>query len=193
MPTKIQGGLGIDKVQDGTVGLSDVDTELYGKITALTTINLGEAKTASGTVVDFVGIPEGVKRITAMFDGVSTNGASLPVVRLGAGTVDASGYNSSVFGQISGASGAAAISTGFGVHSGVAAPAVTRNGALILTKTQGDTWYATGTFSDTGATHSAGFSSGTKTLSGPLDRLRITTVNGTDTFDAGTINISWEF
>lgn len=31
MPTKIQGGLGIDKVQDGTVGVSDVDTELYGK------------------------------------------------------------------------------------------------------------------------------------------------------------------
>ena len=27
------------------------------------------------------------------------------------------------------------------------------------------------------------------TLSSTLDRIRITTVNGTDTFDAGTINI----
>jgi len=36
-------------------------------------INLGEAKTATGTFVDFM-IPEGVKRITVMFDGVSTNG-----------------------------------------------------------------------------------------------------------------------
>jgi len=30
------------------------------------------------------------------------------------------------------------------------------------------------------------------TLSGTLDRVRITTVNGTDTFDAGTINIMYE-
>jgi hypothetical protein len=29
-------------------------------------------------------------------------------------------------------------------------------------------------------------------LSGTLDRVRITTVNGTDTFDAGTINILYE-
>jgi len=33
---------------------------------------------------------------------------------------------------------------------------------------------------------------GSKTLSGTLDRLRITTVNGIDTFDAGSINIMWE-
>jgi hypothetical protein len=33
---------------------------------------------------------------------------------------------------------------------------------------------------------------GSKTLSGALDRIRITTVNGTDTFDAGTINILYE-
>ena len=33
---------------------------------------------------------------------------------------------------------------------------------------------------------------GNKTLSGTLDRIRITTVNGTDTFDAGTINIMYE-
>jgi hypothetical protein len=36
------------------------------------------------------------------------------------------------------------------------------------------------------------FNSGKKTLSGTLDRVRITTVNGTDAFDAGTINIMYE-
>jgi hypothetical protein len=36
------------------------------------------------------------------------------------------------------------------------------------------------------------FGGGGKTLSGTLDRVRITTVNGTDTFDAGTINILYE-
>ena len=33
---------------------------------------------------------------------------------------------------------------------------------------------------------------GDKALSGTLDRVRITTVNGTDTFDAGSINILYE-
>ena len=33
---------------------------------------------------------------------------------------------------------------------------------------------------------------GSKTTSGALDRVRITTVNGTDTFDAGSINIMYE-
>jgi hypothetical protein len=36
------------------------------------------------------------------------------------------------------------------------------------------------------------FGGGTVTLGGTLDRVRITTVNGTDTFDAGTINILYE-
>ena len=35
-------------------------------------------------------------------------------------------------------------------------------------------------------------SGGSVTLSGILDRIRITTVNGTDTFDAGSINILYE-
>jgi hypothetical protein len=34
---------------------------------------------------------------------------------------------------------------------------------------------------------------GSKTLSAELTTVRITTVNGTDTFDAGTVNVSWEF
>ena len=33
---------------------------------------------------------------------------------------------------------------------------------------------------------------GQKALSDVLDRVRITTVNGTDTFDAGSINILYE-
>jgi len=33
---------------------------------------------------------------------------------------------------------------------------------------------------------------GTKTLSATLDRIRLTTVNGTDTFDAGSVNIMYE-
>lgn len=37
-----------------------------------------------------------------------------------------------------------------------------------------------------------GFGSAIKTLSATLDRVRLTTVNGTDTFDAGTASIIYE-
>jgi len=37
-----------------------------------------------------------------------------------------------------------------------------------------------------------GYGAGTKTISGVLDRIRLTTVNGTDTFDAGSVNILYE-
>jgi hypothetical protein len=33
---------------------------------------------------------------------------------------------------------------------------------------------------------------GSKSLSAALDRVRLTTVNGTDTFDAGSVNIMYE-
>jgi hypothetical protein len=36
------------------------------------------------------------------------------------------------------------------------------------------------------------FLNGSVSLSGTLDRVNITTVGGTDTFDAGTINIMYE-
>ena len=36
------------------------------------------------------------------------------------------------------------------------------------------------------------YSASTVTLSATLDSVRITTVNGTDTFDAGSINILYE-
>jgi hypothetical protein len=37
-----------------------------------------------------------------------------------------------------------------------------------------------------------GTTQGSVTLSGTLDRIRLTTANGTDTFDAGSVNIMYE-
>jgi len=189
MPTKIQGGLGKDKVQDGTVGLSDCDTELYGKIAALTTINLGEAKTASGTVVDF-DVPEGVKRVTVMFDGVSTNGSSLPLVRLGDGLISETDYLS-VANQVGTSSNPKLDTSGFLLnYENQATRGV--SGYITIVSDGDNTWHESGNMF---LLNSAAvcLSAGTKSLSGTLDRIRITTVNGTDTFDSGTINISWEF
>lgn len=58
-------------------------------------IQRGTAVTASGTQVNFTDIPNWVKRITVMFNGVSTNGTSLMQVQVGtSGGVVSSGYTS---------------------------------------------------------------------------------------------------
>ena len=46
----------------------------------------------SGTAIDFTGIPSWAKRITVMFNGVSTNGTSNPQIQLGSGSPTTSGY-----------------------------------------------------------------------------------------------------
>ena len=144
----------------------------------------------SGTSIDFTGIPSWVKRITVMFNGVSTNGFNLLLVQIGAGSVTTSGYTSSsgnVFGtnqcQVTGSS------VGFVINA--SGPSLVRYGHMLITNINGNSWVSS---HSTGEATQAGNCSGggSVSLSGTLDRIRITTVNGTDTFDAGTINISYE-
>jgi hypothetical protein len=126
-----------------------------------------------------------------MFDGVSTNGASLLQVQLGdSGGIETSGYagTSQYFGT-----GAAAANYTSGVVLQNNNPSASNLmvGSLRVENITGNTWSITGgiAFSNT---NFSGIVFYTKTLSGALDRVRITTVNGTDTFDAGTINLLWE-
>jgi hypothetical protein len=152
------------------------------------TITSATAVTASGTAVDFTGIPSWVRRITVMFSGLSTSGLSLVQVQLG----DGGGVETSSYAGVTqvGAS-PTAHSTGFLVDAGGPNAAVIRQGSVTLTNVSTNTWVAaistcwsSNTIVVTG--------SGSKTLSDTLDRVRITTVNGTDTFDAGSINILYE-
>jgi len=144
----------------------------------------------SGTSIDFTSIPSWVKRITVMFSGVSTNGTSSPLIQIGSGSVTTSGYLSSsstlTNAVTSQQSTAGFIITGAGVIS-----ATTLSGQITLTLITGNTWVYG---SSIGITNNAGtiVSGGNLTLGGALDRVRITTVNGTDTFDAGSINILFE-
>jgi hypothetical protein len=142
----------------------------------------------SGTSIDFTGIPSWVKRITVMFDGVSTNGSSNPLVQVGAGSVTTSGY---LAGSAESASSRTAYTTGFGMNSAAASNLVYEQ--MVLTNVSGNVWLSThvGNFAQAGVYYSLS-GGGNVTLSGALDRIRITTVNGTDTFDAGSINILYE-
>jgi len=141
----------------------------------------------SGTAIDFTGIPSWVKRVTVIFQGVSTSGTSHVLVQLGAGSVITTGYlSTSAYTQAS--TGTSSSTAGFIVHSDNAA--FVRSGTVFLTQISGNAWVSSHTLKVSASQLAHG--GGDVTLSGTLDRLRITTVNGTDTFDAGSINILYE-
>ena len=149
----------------------------------------------SGTSIDFTSIPSWVKRITVMFDGVSWNSLFTPLIQLGdSGGVETTGYIS-IAGATSTAGGATATTstTGFGVLSGWSSGDVFYGSIIFsLLNASTNTWAAQGNFSaDTSSTDWAVFTSGTKSLSATLDRVRITS-SAAITFDAGTINILYE-
>jgi len=164
--------------QNGTVGL----------------INTGTAvASTSGTSIDFTSIPAGVKRITVMFSGVSTNGTSNLLVQSGSGSVTTSGYvsASTVVNAVAGNSTTGITSTaGFIAYSASASNST--SGFFTLVNVSGNVWVSSNTLYLAAGNVYCESGAGTVTLSGTLDRVRITTVNGTDTFDAGSINILYE-
>jgi hypothetical protein len=147
----------------------------------------------SGTSIDFTSIPSWVKRITVMFNAVSTNGSSGLQVQLGdSGGVENTGYIGSVV-TLSGGMANFAFSAGFLISSGGGETASTvRYGSLIISKINNNLYSGIGNFSYGSSDTRFFVLAGSKDLSDVLDRIRITTVNGTDTFDAGTINILYE-
>jgi hypothetical protein len=145
----------------------------------------------SGTSIDFTSIPSWVKRITVMFSEVSTSGTSAPLIQLAdAGGVEITGYVSTAM-QVSTATPSTTNSTaGFIVSSLLAANIISGTYTFYLINGATYAWVGNGVFK--ASTVITSFSSGSKSLSDTLTQVRITTVNGTDTFDAGTINIQYE-
>jgi hypothetical protein len=142
----------------------------------------------SGTSIDFTGIPAGVKRITVMFNGVSTNGTSSIIVQLGdSGGIENTGY---VGNGANGANAPLSFTTGFPAVVSIAA-AGTVSG-LVTIATLGSNIWAGNTVMGASSGSNPQYGGAVKTLSDVLTQVRITTVNGTDTFDAGSINILYE-
>ena len=148
--------------------------------------------TTSGTAIDFTGIPSWVKRIAVMFNGVSTNGTSYVIIQLGSVSIQTTGY----IGAVSLLGSSSIVSSnypanGFQMYASTGAASVTLNGKIELLKISGNSWtqsHSLGRSDNPSTTHGGG----SVTLSGTLNRIRITTVNGTDVFDAGSINIMYE-
>lgn len=187
-------------VADGDeLGIFDVSADAFRKITKAnltagfsTGITLGtEQATTSGTSITFTGIPAGVKRITGMIVGSSSSGTSNWQVQIG----DAGGLETSGYSGVTSNGGANPVhSAGFILSAAIVA-AATYGATFVLSleDSANFTWSMFGILSRSDGTGSASnYGSGSKSLSAELTQIRLTTVNGTDTFDAGAINISYE-
>jgi hypothetical protein len=156
-------------------------------------ITSGTAQTAPPATpeyFDFTGIPSWVKRITVMLRSVSGSGTSPFLLQLGTSSgIDNTGYvsqNAYLYSAVVTTSSTEGfLLTG----SNLAAESVT--GQFVLSNQTGNVWVGNGGMARSGGVYLQ-LNAGGVSLSGELTQLRITTVNGTDTFDGGTINIQYE-
>lgn len=192
MPLKLNstGGGSVTLDAPSTAGTYTVTVPATNQTLGLTS---GTAvASTSGTSIDFTGIPSWVKRITVIYNGISTSGTADYLVQLGtAGGVVSSGY-------ISGAlrnAGSVTSSAGILLTGGAFLSTSAFSGTMTICNSGGtNTWAGSGVSATLTASGSnfAYPTAGGVTLSGALTSIRITTTNGTDTFDAGSINIMYE-
>lgn len=187
MPTIINGNTGIDQVTNNTLVVADAKS---GETVGFQKMQLFAAQaTTSGTNIDITGIPSWAKKITITLHGVSTNGVNSLLIQQGTSSgIATSGYSgsSTTLGLNTIASSAAVAGLSLDMGSGNTA-AATRHGTVVLTKVSNNNWVSSGFIHGT-----AGYgciADNSIALAGELDRIRLTTVNGTDTFDAGSVSI----
>jgi len=169
---------------NGTTMQTIDSTGSYGQLKSGTAV-----ASTSGTSIDFTGLPSWVKRITVMLTGVSTNGTSNLLIQLGySGGIENTGYTSAGgYIQNASASGVSTSTAGFIFNTASASNSIF--GSITVCTIGSNIWVAQGLVT---AASVPFMMAGGKTTTGTLDRVRITTVNGTDTFDAGSINIMYE-
>lgn len=146
---------------------------------------------ASGTAVDFTGIPSWAKRVTIMMNSVSLTGGTAHILfQIGSGSVTSSGYSSGSGYQNpgTGQSNSIANTSGFVVFVANSTAPVT--GTAVINLLAANTYVCSGVGTYENASAIVTFA-GKVALSGALDRVRITT-NAADTFDAGSVNIMYE-
>lgn len=146
------------------------------------------AVSASGTAITFSGIPAWAERITIMLSGISLSGTANLQIQIGSGSALTSGYVGQTW---LGNTNNASYTSGF-LLSATSLATYVYYGHATLTNITSNSWVfsAAAGVTTAGAAVTGGGSN--TTLGGALDRVIITTSNGTDTFDAGTVNIIYE-
>jgi hypothetical protein len=197
MPTSItSSGITFDDATTLTTGVLTAANIASGAVTPAKLsqpLTLATAVSASGVAIDFTSIPSWAKRITVMLNEVSTNGTSIVQIQLGASSFSTSGYKSNASYGSSSAVQYATATSGFIVEpSGQAAISTARSGTYTFVLIGSNVWVGSGTNAEASMGAATSCAGNSPALSGTLDRVRLTTVNGSDTFDAGSVNIMYE-
>lgn len=158
----------------------------------LTVTAAQSANTGTSTPIDFSGIPSWVRKITVALNGIGNNEGADFLIQLGDESIVVSGYLS-----------VSAITGGDGIHptttrtNGMvlagASAAARITGQVLLARQTGNTWVQSHSIADVDSTPGrAGMGGGSITLSGSLQRIRLTTSSGTANHSAGTIAVLYE-
>jgi hypothetical protein len=171
---------------DRTITMPDRDVAFTS-----TEIDIGSAiPTTSGVAIDVTGIAAGTTIIILDFSGVRKSGSDQLWLQIGdAGGFETSGYSSGgLIASTGGAASIAPIANAFYLANPGAASS-TFDGAVILSLQDAATnaWTISGSLYDAVGSRFHGIAGG-KSLSQPLDRLRLTSSAGVNTFAAGKLN-----
>ena len=169
---------------DGSAGVTTNSGAVYNGLITGTAVTL-----STQTSVDFTSIPSWVKRISVIISGLTSSSTSGILVQIGSTTFTTSGYLGSAV-ELRATPSATAFTAGFGI-SGSPVAGNLIYGIMTISNITGNTWVSSISFGGSTAVY-AYAGGGRLALSGVLDRVRLTTVNGTDTFTAGSVNIMYE-
>ena len=171
---------------------ADAGTASRVPTTDLNKITLGTPQvTTSGTAFDFTGLPAGVRRITISFNEISLSGTDHFLVQIGpVAGIEATSYIATSGLAVNAGTGLTVSSTvGFPIYSASATVPISGHVVLTLHDSSTNLWIASQSLKrDTTTTVSGG---GSKSIAGVLTQVRLTRT-GTDTFDAGSVSITYE-
>ncbi len=148
--------------------------------------------TTSGNTAGFTSIPSWVKRITFNINQVSASSLATIQLQIGdSGGYESSGYNGGFFWATTsvGSGDAQALTTG--IFAAGAAASDVSDGTIMLTLLNSSTnlWCWQGAIWTNGSTDTGYACSGSKALTGTLDRIQLTS---NQTLDLGSVNILYE-